>query len=354
MSGFPKIMNAAVLMELNQPLVISEITLPGSLEIGQVLVKIKYSGICGTQIGEISGAKGADKFLPHLLGHEASGEVISIGPGVTTVYPGDKVVLHWRKGIGINSATPNYFMDDVKINAGWITTFNEYAIVSENRCTKIPSDLDLKVAALFGCAITTGFGVVENNAKLKIGESIVVYGAGGIGLNIVQAASLVSAYPIIAIDRFDERLSLAKSLGATHTINSGNENDLERVAQVIKSEFGRGLDVFVDNTGLPDVIEKGYGLVKGDGRVVLVGVPRAGSSINIYSLPLHFGKTIAGSHGGDGDPTLDIPRYLNLARAGLANFNPLITDIYKLSDVNKAISDIKSGACFGRALIEMN
>ena len=106
------------------------------------------------------------------------------------------------------------------INAGWVTSFNEFAIVSENRCTAIPFDCDIKVAALFGCAILTGFGVVENNSNIRIGESVIVYGAGGIGLNIIQAASLKSAFPIIAIDKFDNRLKLAKLLGATHIINS--------------------------------------------------------------------------------------------------------------------------------------
>ena len=111
-------------------------------------------------------------------------------------------------------------MDNKRINAGWVTTFNNYAIVSENRCTKIPKDTNHYLATMFGCAITTAFGVVENNANLKMGESVVVYGAGGIGLNIIQASSLKSAYPIIAVDLFENRLSLASKMGATHTINA--------------------------------------------------------------------------------------------------------------------------------------
>ena len=106
------------------------------------------------------------------------------------------------------------------MNAGWVTTFNQHAVVSENRCTRIPSDTNPDAAALFGCAVTTGFGVIENNAKLKMGESVVVFGAGGIGLNIVQAASLVSAGPIIAVDLYESRLKLAHQMGATHCINS--------------------------------------------------------------------------------------------------------------------------------------
>src|SRR5262249_22511582 len=146
-----------------------------------VLVKIYASGICGSQLGEIDGAKGPDNFLPHLLGHEGSGTVISVGPGVRHVREGQKVVLHWRKSLGIEAQLPAYTWKDRNVNAGWVTTFNEYSIVSENRLTPIPDDSDMEIAALFGCAVTTGFGAVTNNARLKIGESVVIFGAGGIG-----------------------------------------------------------------------------------------------------------------------------------------------------------------------------
>jgi len=160
----PRTMQAAILVEQRKPLVVDEIELPSTLEVGQVLVKVHYSGICGSQLGEIDGAKGEDKFLPHLLGHEASGTVLETGPGVKHVKTGDTVVLHWRKSLGIEGSPPNYLWRGKKLNAGWIATFNEYAIVAENRLTPIPADSDLEVAALFGCAVTTGFGVVVNNA----------------------------------------------------------------------------------------------------------------------------------------------------------------------------------------------
>ena len=130
-----KTMQAAILVEQNQPLVIDEVQLPKSLEYGQVLVKIYYSGICGSQIGEIKGVKGPDAWLPHLLGHEASGIVVEIGEGVSTVQADDVVVLHWRKGEGIESSPPKYQWQGKQLNAGFITTFNEYAVVSENRLT---------------------------------------------------------------------------------------------------------------------------------------------------------------------------------------------------------------------------
>lgn len=348
--AIPKTMKAAILVEQRKPLVIDEVEMPQSLDVGQVLVKVHYSGICGSQLGEIDGAKGEDKFLPHLLGHEASATVLETGVGVKHVKPGDVVVLHWRKGLGIEGAPPNYLWRGSKLNAGWIATFNEYAIVSENRMTPIPADSDLEVAALFGCAVTTGFGVVENNAKVRIGESVVVFGAGGVGLNIVQAAALVGAYPVIAVDLFDNRLALAKEMGATHLINAKTQ---DAKAEIEKITGIQGVDTFIDNTGQPTIIEMGYAITKPQGRVTLVGVPRKGSNISIYSLPLHFGKGLAGSHGGEAIPNLDIPRYQNLFRANRIKLRELLTERLPLNDINTAIENMRAGKTSGRCLISM-
>ena len=348
--ALPKTMKAAILVEQRKPLVIAEIELPQALDVGQVLVKVHYSGICGSQLGEIDGTKGEDKFLPHLLGHEGSGTVVETGPGVRFVKAGDKVVLHWRKGLGIEPVPPKYKWDGKTVNAGWVTTFNEYAIVAENRITPIPADSDMEVAALFGCAVTTGFGVVVNNAKLKIGESVVVFGAGGVGLNIVQAAAMVSAWPVIAVDLHDNRLELARQMGATHLINSKKTDARQAILDIIGSA---GLDAFIDNTGQPAIIEMGYQLVKPQGRVTLVGVPRKGNNINIYSLPLHFGKGLSGSHGGEAVPESDIPKYHNLYRAKRLLLKELITENLPLSEINTAISRMRDGSLAGRCLVSM-
>ena len=347
-----KKMKAAILVELNQPLVVDEVLLPNELMVGQVLVKVYFSGICGSQIGEINGVKGEDKYLPHLLGHEGSGIVLDVGLGVRNVRIGDKVVLHWQKGSGIESNPPAYHWGEKNVNAGWITTFNEFAVVSENRITKIPDDSDLRVAALFGCAVTTGFGVIENNAKVRIGESVVVYGAGGVGLNIIQAASLVSAYPIIAVDLYKDKLELAQQMGATHLIDGGG---LEKVPNQIYQIAGKnGVDVFIDNTGLPNIIEMGYTVTKSNGRVVLVGVPKKGNDIKIYSLPMHFGKKITGSQGGEAKPSDDIPRYHNFLMSDKSRLEKIISKIYFLDDVNYAIDDMRKGLLAGRCLIDMS
>src|SRR6266852_788024 len=198
-----KTAKAAILVESGKPLIVDEITLPAALDYGQVLVKVKTSGICGAQINEIDAVKGVDKFLPHLLGHEALAVVIENGPGVTACKPGDTVIMHWRPGAGIQANTPAYSWRGQKLNAGWITTFNEYAVISENRMTVIPTDFDLKLAPLLGCAVTTAAGVVNNDAHLKIGESVVIFGVGGVGLNLVQFAALAGGYPIVAVDLLD-------------------------------------------------------------------------------------------------------------------------------------------------------
>jgi S-(hydroxymethyl)glutathione dehydrogenase/alcohol dehydrogenase len=215
--------------------------------------------------------------------------------------------------------------------------------------TAIPSDSNLEVAALFGCAITTGFGVIENNAKVKIGESVVVFGAGGVGLNIVQAANLVGACPVIAIDIFENRLSLAKLFGATHTINSKNTDAKKEIQNIVGNNQ---IDHFIDNTGQPEIIEIGYEIIKPQGQLTLVGVPRVGKNINIFSLPMHFGKKIIGSEGGGALPNESIPRYSNFFKSKNIKLNKLITGKINLENINFAIKQIKSGEMTGRCLIK--
>ena len=145
---------------------------------------------------------------------------------------GDRVVLHWRPSKGIQSPTPKYDWGGKLVNAGWVTTFNEQAIVSENRLTVIPEDFDMKLAPLFGCAITTAFGVVNNDAHIKVGQSVVVFGVGGVGINIIQAASLVSAMPIVGVDLIEHKLEMGKKFGLTHGFMGGETNLNNRICNI--------------------------------------------------------------------------------------------------------------------------
>lgn len=340
---------AAILVESRKPLVIDEFDLPDALGVGQVLVKIHYSSICGAQINEIAAVKGPDKFLPHLLGHEASGTVIDVGIGVTTKKPGDTVVLHWRPSKGFQSPPPNYAWRGKKLNAGWVTTFNEYAVISENRLTVVSPDFDKKVSPLLGCAVTTALGVINNNAKVKIGESVVIFGAGGVGLNLAQCAALVGAHPVIAVDIVDKKLEMAKKFGATHTFNSKTTPD---IAAAIREIVGAGgADKVIETTGVKGVIETAYDVTAAKGACILVGVPT--EKVTIYTLPLHFDKVLTGSEGGSCVPDVDIPRIIKLNQAGKMSFDGLITHEFPLDRINDALDQVRSGEA-GRVLLEIN
>jgi len=339
-------MKAAVLVGQNEPLEIIEVELP-HLMVGQVLVKVQNSGICGKQLEEIDGRRGPDPYIPHLLGHEGAGIVEEIGPGVTKVKPGDHVVLHWVKSRGIDSVPPRYNWNGTEVSAGWVTTFSEHTIVSENRATVIPKSIGFDVAALLGCAVTTGLGIVFNDAAMKPGQSIAVFGAGGIGLNVVQGASLVNAIPIVAVDRFENKLKWASDFGATNTIDT-SDGDLKN--QLIDLSNGSGFDVTVDTTGNSEVRQMAFEVTSNTGITIFAGVPNVSDRISIDSFPLHFGRRLIGSHGGGTNPDFDIPRYVRLYQAKKLDLDSQITHRYNLSDINQAVEQVRSGQV-GRCII---
>jgi S-(hydroxymethyl)glutathione dehydrogenase/alcohol dehydrogenase len=339
---------AAILVAQNAPLEVAEINLPDP-QVGQVLVKIEASGICGKQIDEIEGRR-ADPFIPHMLGHEACGVVEEIGPGVRKVTPGDRVVMHWTKGPGIDSDTPKYTRGDSSVNAGWVTTFSERTVVSENRITVIDSDIPADSAALLGCAVTTGLGIVNNDVVLRPGDSIAVFGAGGIGINVIQGARLVSAGRIIAVDVHDRKLQEAKCFGATDVIN-GREQD---VAAEIKKIVGEaGVDAAVDTVGAQQVRTTAFDVTATHGTTVFAGVPRLEDQITFDSYALHMGRKIVGSHGGGTRPEIDIPRAIQLYESGKLLLDEQITHSVSLSDVNDGIGFIMRGEA-NRCVIVMD
>jgi S-(hydroxymethyl)glutathione dehydrogenase/alcohol dehydrogenase len=340
---------AAILVKQNAPLAVTEVEIP-KLEIGQVLVKVEHSGICGKQLDEISGKRGVDPFLPHLLGHEGGGIIEDVGPGVSKVKEGDHVVLHWMKGSGINSAPPKFNCNGSVVNAGWVTTFSEHTVVSENRVTPIPANVDLDVASLLGCAVTTGLGIVFNNANLKPGESVAVFGIGGVGLNVVQAAALVNAYPIVAIDLYSQKLEWALNFGATHTVNA-SQTDAKQF--LLELSDGRGFDVTVDTTGNTDVFQTAYNATSHTGKAILAGVLHHQKPITIDGFPFHFGRQIIGSHGGDTRPDVDIPRYIRLYQFEKLKLDEQITHRYCLDEINEAIAVVQRGEA-GRCVISMS
>ena len=335
----------AILTELNNPLVIDEIETT-DLQVGQVLVKVLMSGLCGSQLQEIAGLKGNGKFLPHLLGHEGCGIVQEIGLGVTTVKSGDKVVMHWRKGQGIEAPFPKYIYNGKIMSSGKVTTLNEYAIVSENRLTPVPANTSEELCALLGCGLTTALGTINNEALVKFGESVLIIGCGGVGLNLIQGARLASAYPIVVVDINDTKRELASSLGATSYHNSLKEFLIE----------GGNFDVILDTTGNTSVITEALLYLSGQGRFILVGQPHPEKSICIPLAHKMFdgiGKTIKATQGGKTVPNEDIPKYVNLSHSGFVDFNKVITHTYERLDfVNEAFDLLRSGNA-GRIMIRI-
>jgi len=335
-------MLAAVLVEPGTPLRIMDLEVP-ELKTGQVLVDVEWAGICGAQLREIDGHAGPDRHLPHLLGHEGAGRVLAVGSGVTTVRVGDSVVLHWRVGAGIEAEPPRYRVmesaGECFVGAGPVAIWSDLAVVSESRVTTVREDVPLDVAALLGCCVTTGLGVVTREAKLRLGESIVIVGCGGVGLSAILGASLTGGYPIIGVDLDARRSALAFEFGATDF-----STDLGSVFH--------SPDVFVDCTGVPEVIRTGLRSLKRGGRLVLVGQPKHGTDFIMPEFVSRYsGKTVLDSQGGMTRPELDIPRYLELYRGGRLPIDKLITRRFSLLDVGRAVSASRFGGA-GRVLMD--
>lgn len=330
---------AAILVEQRKPLVIDEVELP-SLKRGQVLVEIHATRVCGSQIGEIDGVKGPDKFLPHLLGHEAGSIVLEIGPEVKHVAPGDRAVCHWRPGAGVDAGGSVYDWDGTKVNAGPITTFQKYAVISENRLTKVPPDTDFELCCLLADTLTTGFGIINNDAKVQRGESVVIFGVGGIGLGVVLGAKLAGANPIIGVDLHDHKLAKAAEYGLTHQIKASHEIAAERIKEIL----GGLADVTIDGTGNPKVIEAAYDLAKlRGGRCVLFGVMPHDQRVGIHTLPLHFGRVLTGSEGGQSKPETDIPTILQRLAVDGVNVSGFVTHRGSVNELPRIVDEMRRG-----------
>ncbi|MFA5117955.1 MAG: zinc-binding dehydrogenase [Candidatus Omnitrophota bacterium] len=341
---------AAVLTQINKPLHIEKLTVP-ALKPGQVLVNIAYSGICHSQLNEIHGLKGEDKFLPHTLGHEGSGIVEAVGEGVTKVKPYDRVILTWIKGAGLDAASTAYKTIDAKlVNSGAISTFLTKAVISENRLVKIPDALALDQAALLGCAIPTGAGIVINTAQVTRGSSVVIFGMGGIGLSALVASVLNAASVIIAVDISDERLQLARSLGATHSINAQKEDVLTGV----KSVLTQGADFAFECAGKKGSMESAFRSVRDKGGLcVIAGNLSQGQTIQLDPFDFIRGKRLIGTWGGETQPDRDIPRYAHAILSGKLNVKQLICRIYELQDINEALAFMEHTAT-GRVLVKLS
>jgi S-(hydroxymethyl)glutathione dehydrogenase/alcohol dehydrogenase len=340
---------AAILVALGKPLVLDEIEVP-PLKPGQALVEIAVSGVCHTQILESRGYRGEDKFVPHLLGHEGSGRVVEVGPGVTKVKAGDRVILSWMKGSGADIPGTVYQWSGRNVNSGAITAFSRHAVISENRLTKTPAELADKQAAILGCALATGTGTVFNTAQPRPGQSLAVFGAGGVGLCAVMGAAVAGCFPVIAVDIHEDKLRRARGMGATHTVLAGAGKD--PLAE-IKAICSLGLDFAIEASGRPSVMTQALGAVRQQGGVaVVIGNAHFGENVALDPRQLNQGKRLLGTWGGDNVPDRDFPRYAALLAAGRFNLEPLMSPAYALTDINRALDDLEAGRV-GRPLVDM-
>ncbi len=340
---------AAVLTEINRPLQIEELTIP-PLKKGQVLVEVAYSGICHSQLNEIQGLKGEDKYLPHALGHEGSGIVLDIGPDVTKVKHGDHVVLTWIKGSGHDVSSTQYSRKDGSIvNSGAISTFMTHAVISENRLVPIAKEMPLKEAALLGCAIPTGTGIVLNTAHVQPGQSMAIFGCGGIGLSAIIAATMVGAAVIIAVDIREQKLTQAKEIGATHVIDASRQALLEAIQTITG---GKGVDFAIEAAGKRETMETAFKSVKDKGGLcILAGNLPVGHYISIDPFDLIKGKRIMGTWGGESDPDRDIQLYVSMYLEKKLNLHLIPVSLFGLSQINLAVKSLEDGN-IGRAIIE--
>ena len=352
-------MKAAILAESKQPLIVDDITLPDNLEFGQVLVDVHYSGICGAQINEIDAVKGPDRFLPHLLGHEGSGIVEEIGPGVTNVKPGDHVVLAWRSSCGLCEMCqygwpvlcdrgPEVDGELKVTNTGTrvnqmanLGTFGTYTVVPESAAVPIDKEIPFEQAALVGCGVATGVGSAINTAKVRAGSTVAVFGCGGVGLNCIQGANIAGATTIIAVDLLNDKLEMAKQFGATHVINASKENPVEIIREFTNGEGVHYAFEAIGVAALPMV--QSVECTRKRGITVWVGAPPSNMPVTLDARDLVLEKSIIGSYYGSSQPHLDFSRILRLYKKGKLQLDQLISKTYPLEKINDAFEALSKG-----------
>lgn len=329
-------MKAALLAAINQPLEVSYLVAQ-PLAYGQVYVRILLSGICGAQIQEIRGDKGAH--FPRLMGHEGCGIVEAVGDGVTTVTTGDKVVCHWRKGDGIESQSPkyrwlNHNSNEQEISSGQCVTFATHSICSENRLTRVSSDTPDELCCLLGCSLSTAIGTIEQEANLKIGERILIVGCGGLGLNMILAATMRKAGFITAVDIHESKSVAAWNAGAHAFTNR------------IEDMCGQ-YSVIIDTSGNEAAINRALEFLAPSGRFIMVGQPKGDVTIrNAKHLFDGEGCTIKATQGGGFRPHIDIPRYARMQ----IDTNKIISHTVSLENINEGLDLVRNGEA-GRVLV---
>lgn len=347
------------------PLTVETVTLPDAGP-HQVVIRQYASGICHSQLHEIHRARKT----PLLLGHESTGVVVQTGPEVQHVREGDTVLVTWvprnvtltsraREGITL------HLPDGGQAVTSTVFTWADHTIADEQYVVKVSPDIDREVTCIIGCAVMTGAGAVESTAGVKAGDSVAVFGVGGVGLSAVAAAKVLGADPIIAVDLEDDKLTLARTFGATHTINARRENPIKGIRGLTTHEDRydlshravAGADYVFDCIGIRQTMEQivpaarsGYFGADAGGTAVLVGVPMTPVELNAVDVLINEKKFI-GSIGGSCRPERDFPKYLRWFAEGSLDLNALVTQRFGIDQINEATTALDEGRISGRAIL---
>ena len=330
----------AVLKKINSNLALLDLKIP-NLKNGQVLVKLHYSFICGSQMNEWLGRKGKDQFIPHTLGHEASGKIIKIGKGVNKFKDGDNVFISWIKNKKMYEEKIQYIYNQDIVNSGPVSTFSKYSIISENRIYKLPSKYPLKNAALFGCAFPTGVGLAKKTIKLLIkkNETICVFGVGGIGLITILTLKYFGYQNIIAIDKNSTNLKYAKFLGASKNLDLNSFKSQIRSKKINKDS----IKLNIEASGNKIMMESAYKFLSANGTCLIAGNIKLNQNIKINPYDIIFGKKLLGTIGGDIDIKKNLRLFMKLIKSNNKIKYIFLKKIYKLENINKAFIDFKNG-----------
>ena len=315
----------------------------------QVLVKIYYSGICASQYMEYRSLRGKDKWLPHMFGHEGVGIIKMIGKKVRGLKVGNKVILSWIKNDNAKDVCGSIFHNRNKINYGAVTTFGNYSLISSNRIYRLPKNIEFKSAALYGCAIPTGMGIVINEAKPKKKDICSVVGLGGVGIFSLIALKAIGIKIIVGIDNNSKRLNLIKKLGFKNLININSKN---YISEIYKITSGKKFDYVFESTGHSKSIENSFKLLNNNsGKLYFSTHPKKGQKISINPHELISGKKIFGSWGGASNLNKDIVKFSNLISKSKIKLNKLYK-IYTFDTLEKLL-DSFSKLSTPRTIIKM-
>ncbi len=350
-------MKAAVYHGQNRPAVVEDVELE-SPRAGEVMIELVGAGVCHSDYHYIDGHIAASH-VPLVMGHEGAGIVKDICPGVTAVAPGDHIIFSmdtmcgycrnctegrptlcetYGRSFTMPDGTTRFSKDGVPYYS-FSATFSERSVVPADKVVKIRDDAPLQQVSLIACAVITGVGSVVNRAKVEAGSTVAVYGCGGVGLNVIQGSVLASASKIIGVDTVPFKLEKAEEMGATHLVNAGKEDPVERIKQIT----GGGADYAFEVIGFPELVRQVFESVRPGGTAVMVGVQPAGAEISVDAWDLMMDRAMIGAFHGSARPRTDFQWLVDLYMDGRLKLDELITTYRPLNEINEAFDDMNRG-----------